>query len=233
MKSRILLFVAALVAAVGVATASDPVRVSVLGDSYSTFEGAVLPDTNEVWYFHKMKPKLSDVNKVEQTWWHRFIASGNYVLERNNSFSGATIDFLGYKDRNGKNADYSSRSFITRADNVGNPDLLLVFGATNDSWIKGPIGEYVYSDWTRDQLFTFRPAMACLLDKLTHLYPSARIVFMLNSGLRPEINESVRTLCSRYGVDLLELKAIDKRAGHPTVLGMKQIADQLRAFLHQ
>lgn len=232
MKSRILLILTALLMASAAAIAVEPpVRVSVLGDSYSTFEGAVMPDTNEVWYFNKMKPRLSDVTKVEQTWWRRFVDSGNYVLERNNSYSGSTIDFLGYKDRSGKNADYTSRSFITRADNLGNPELLLVFGATNDSWIKGPVGDYVYSDWTRSQLFTFRPAMACLLDKLTRLYPDARIVFMLNCGLRPEINESVETICRRYSVELLKLQSIDKRAGHPTILGMKQIARQLADFL--
>ena len=44
-------------------------------------------------------------------------------------------------------------------DNLGDPDIILVFGGTNDSWAGSPIGEYVWADWTDEQLYSFRPAM--------------------------------------------------------------------------
>ena len=30
---------------------NDSLRISILGDSYSTFYGCVVPDTNAIWYF--------------------------------------------------------------------------------------------------------------------------------------------------------------------------------------
>ena len=76
-------------------------KVSILGDSYSTFEGCVANDTNEIWYFKAENPvrnKRNDVTKVEETWWHQLISSNKgFVLEKNNSYSGATICYSGYK----------------------------------------------------------------------------------------------------------------------------------------
>ena len=72
--------------------------VSILGDSYSTFEGYVQPDTNFVWYL-KTPPKgrKTDMVSVRNTWWHQFIKENNYRLCVNNSFSGATICHTGYR----------------------------------------------------------------------------------------------------------------------------------------
>ena len=42
--------------------------VSILGDSYSTFEGFVEPASNELWYFATPDPDPTDVDDVKQTW---------------------------------------------------------------------------------------------------------------------------------------------------------------------
>ena len=83
--------------------------VSILGDSYSTFDGYVTPSTNEMWYYQGNRGN-NDVEDVTQTWWWQFIKNNGYRLCVNNSWSGATIGYYGY-DGN----DYSSRSFITRS----------------------------------------------------------------------------------------------------------------------
>ena len=62
-------------------------------------------------------------------------------------------------------------------------------------------------------------------------YIGTDIYFILNDKLRQEINESVRTICEHYGVELIELKDIDKKSGHPSVLGMQQIAEQVEERL--
>lgn len=199
--------------------------VSILGDSYSTFEGYVQPDTNYVWYFPTLKTN-TDVTSVRQTWWHRFISENKFRLCENNSFSGSTICNTGYN-----RADYSDRSFITRMDNLGNPDIIFIFGATNDCWAKAPIGNYQYEGWKKADLYSFRPAMAYLLDHMTARYPNVEIYFLLNSELTPEIDESVKTVCSHYHIDCIELKDIDKKSGHPSIKGMEQISNQVEAFL--
>lgn len=199
--------------------------VAILGDSYSTFEDYVTPDTNALWYFNRPNDR-TDVDRVGQTWWHQFISKNGYKLGVNNSYSGATICNTGYRAE-----DYTAESFITRMDNLGNPDMILVFGGTNDSWCGAPIGEYKYGDWTKRDLFSFRPAMARLLSGLQERYPNVEIYFLLNDGLKDSINESVKTVCAHYGVPVVELQGIDKKNSHPTVKGMTAIADQLGSFI--
>lgn len=72
------------------------------------------------------------------------VKEGGYKLGTIESYSSATICNTGYRDE-----DYSDRSFVTRCTNLGNPDIILICGATNDSWANVPIGEYKYSGWKR------------------------------------------------------------------------------------
>ena len=221
------------VLSVTVAMAQSSKSISILGDSYSTFEGYLQPDTNAIWYWDNVKAENTDVHHVRETWWHQFIKENGYRLCVNNSFSGATISYSGYKSGKPDFTDYSDRSFITRLKNLGTPDIILVFGGTNDSWAGSPIGEYQYEGWTRNDLFSFRPAMACLLEKMIDYYPNVEIVFLLNDDLKEEIDESVRTICTHYGVKWIEFEGIDKINGHPSVKGMKQIWEQLKAFFNR
>jgi len=218
--------------------ASRP-SISVLGDSYSTYEGYMSCDTNLVWYFPKGSAGAyhdsrngNDVSDVRQTWWHLLCAGHGFRLEANNSFSGATICYTGYRDRStGRPRDFTNRSFVSRVTQLGSPDIILICGATNDSWAGVPIGEYKWQDWTDDDLHTFRPAMACMLHRAQGRYPGVPVYFILNSELKPSINESVDSICARYGVQVIRLHDIDKQGGHPSVAGMKSIADQVAAAL--
>ena len=56
---------------------------------------------------------------------------------------------------------------------------------------------------------------------------------MANSELTDPINESIRTVCAHYGIPVIWLKEIDKRANHPTRAGMTAIADQVLQFLNK
>ena len=197
--------------------------IAILGDSYSTFEGFVEPEGNEVWYFGNGRD-YTDVDDVRQTWWQLLAREHGYKIGVNNSYSGATVSRTGYRGE-----DYTDRAFITRMNNLGNPDIILVFGATNDSWAGVPMGEYKYGGWTPMELYSFRPAMARLLDGLDARYPNVKIFFILNDILSDEINESVKTICDHYGVQLIQLRDIDKKSGHPSIKGMKQISDQVAA----
>lgn len=200
--------------------------VSILGDSYSTFEGYVTPSTNESWYFYHRSTKGNDVVNVEDTWWHQLIKDNNWKLCVNNSFSGSTISSSGYRGE-----DYTSRSFVTRASDLGNPDIIFVFGATNDSWVPSPIGNYKYEDWTEEDLKAVRPSLAKMLDYMTNRYLGAQIYFILNSELKNDINESVLEVCKHYDVPVIQLYDIDKQASHPSKEGMKAIAKQVNAFV--
>lgn len=200
--------------------------VSILGDSYSTYEGYVTPETNEMWYYAQGERGRTDVLDVKQTWWHLLISRQGWKLCQNNSYSGSTISYYGYSGN-----DYSKRSFLTRMDNLGCPDIIFIFGATNDSWAGAPIGDYQYENLSKANFWTFRPAMARMLEWMTNRYIGVDIYFLLNDGLRQEINESIRTICQHYGVACIELHDIDKQSGHPSVKGMQQIAEQVAGAL--
>lgn len=209
------------------ATAQSKTSVTIFGDSYSTYEGWLTPDSMETWY-HKAETsnKRTDVRKVSDTWWWQLIKKKDWKLERNNSWSGATVCYTGYDDR-----DYTYKSFLTRVDNLGSPDVILLFCATNDSWCGAQIGEYKYEDWRRADLYTFRPAFACLLSRLQERYPTAVLYVISNDGLRKEVTESMAAISSHYGVPMIQLHDIDKISGHPSVKGMRQIAEQVAAAI--
>ena len=208
--------------------AEDPteqvVRFSVLGDSYSTFEGYVYPDSNSVWYC--LPPdNLNDVTSVEEMWWYQVQQAMGWTLERNNSFSGSLVcnmDFAHY---------YGPYSFLRRMDNLGQPDVILIFGGTNDVWDEAPMGDFVYENWTEEQLCTFRPALACLFQRLRERYPNARPVFLADTALGDPFMESVHVITSHYGVLCVDLSGIKKYWEHPTVEGMTTIASQVVAKL--
>jgi hypothetical protein len=223
MKKITLTILAVLMAGIAVAQTK---AVSILGDSYSTYEDFVTPATNELWYYAKNSEQKTDVKDVRQTWWHQVIKENGWRLAVNNSYSGATISYTGY-DGN----DYSPRSFNTRMDNLGQPDIIFIFGATNDSWAGSPIGDFKYEGIKKADLYEFRPALAHMLRWMTDRYVNTEIYFILNTELKDEINTSVKTICEHYGVPVITLTEVDKISGHPSVKGMRQIADQVNSFL--
>lgn len=223
---KFLLAILLMALAWGASLSAQRRSVSILGDSYSTFEGFVRPDNNLVWYFADSDTARTDVSSVRDTWWHRFVRDNNLRLEQNNSYSGSTICNTGYDK-----ADYSDRSFVTRMKNLGSPDMIIIFGATNDSWAGAPIGEYKYGGWTAEDLNAFRPAMACMLATMKDYYPGTDIYFVLNCILSEDINDSVHEICRHYGVPVVDLEGIDCRHGHPTRKGMNQIAEQVKAVV--
>ena len=211
------LFLLMLMAVMFTYASAQTKKVSVLGVSYSTFVG-IIPSNYSSFYPNDR----NDVTKIEQTWWSLYVNAKGYALEKNDSWGGTTICGTGY---GGMNSSYSN--FISRVDSLGNPDIIFVFGGTNDAWANSPMGEYQYSDWTKDDCMYFRPALACLTDMLQKRYANAEICFILNSELREPVNESMREVCKHYNVKLVELHDIEKQNGHPSINGMKSICGQL------
>lgn len=210
------------------AAGGESPRVTIFGDSYSTFEGYI-PATHEPWYATDGSPfckAANDVRNVEQTWWWQVIDRIGGKLEVNNSWSGSTVGYYGYQNEN-----YDYRSFNTRAAYLGEPDIILCCCGTNDSWTGEKVGEYKYANWTENDMWYFRPAMARLVSTLRTNYPTAQLYIIVNSELKPEHTETMHTVARHYGVTSIQLHDIDKQQGHPSQAGMKAIADQVVAVL--
>ncbi len=200
-------------------------KMAILGDSYSTYEGYVEPDSNAIWYADESRYN-NDVHHVESTWWWILAEQLHAEITRNNSYSGSTICNTGYYKK-----DYSDRSFIARMDDIGKPDILFVFGGTNDCWANVPLGNYVYANWTKDDLFKFRPALCFLLQHLKKSLPSTRIIFIVNSKLSRPYTLSMYEAFIHYQTECIQLDGIDKQDGHPSTLGMQQIAMAIINYL--
>jgi hypothetical protein len=54
-----------------------------------------------------------------------------------------------------------------------------------------------------------------------------RLFFIQNTQLKPSFVESTQVICKHYNVPVIQLKDIDKKAGHPTIKGMQAIAQQV------
>ena len=160
-----------LLALVSMTATAQTKKVSILGDSYSTFQG-VNPEGYNPFYPNDR----NDVTEVSQTWWDLYIKAKGYQLEKNDSWGGSIICGTGYG-----RMDASRNNFISRVDRLGDPDIIFIFGGTNDAWANAPLGEYQWSDWTKDDCKNFRPAMACLIDMLKKQYPKAQLYSILNS----------------------------------------------------
>ncbi|MBO4597933.1 MAG: hypothetical protein J5676_08665 [Bacteroidaceae bacterium] len=206
----------------------DSVRVTIFGDSYSTFEGYI-PPTHEPWYApegSKWHKKNNDVKKVEQTWWWQVIDQLKWKLETNNSWSGSTVGYYGYRNEN-----YDYRSFNTRVPYLGEPDVILCCCGTNDSWTGELCGEYKYANWTESDMWYFRPAFARMVSNIRQNYPTAKLYIIINSELKPEHTETMQVISKHYGVPCLLLHDIEKQGGHPSQAGMKAFAKQVVDFL--
>ncbi len=207
----------------------------IFGDSYSTFKGFV-PDDYEIYYSENERPE-TDVTKVSQTWWHQVVNEGNLDLVLNNSWSGSPIGYTGYN-----NADCSkTSSFIYRLRQLiddgffdkNKIDTVFVFGGTNDSCCNAPLGEIKYSDWEEKDLYFVLPAVCYFLKLIKEALPQAKIYCLINADIiKPEIISCMKNACERYNITPIILENINKKCGHPTILGMTEIKNKVLSILN-
>lgn len=186
------------------------------------------PETNDVWEHYG----TIGVTSVEQMWWHQVATQMGWTMEKNNSFSGALIsNYSGFEG----GSYYTRHSFIRRMDNLGNPDVIFILGGTNDVWQDSPFGDFIYADWTEDQLCSFRPALAYLFDNVKRLHPNASIYFLLETSpcpggiteeTRQNLIESSHRIANHYNVECIDLE-IHKDWWHPDAQGQNDIARQV------
>ena len=213
---------------------ADIGNVFILGDSYSTFKGHN-PEGYDVWYYPEGND-MTDVTKVCETWWHGVISSTESNLLENCSFSGTTVCNTGY---NG--ADCREDSFIGRLDKYIDEgfferervDTFIILGSTNDCWAGSPKGELIYGDIPEKELYNVYPAFSYMLSRVKAACPLARCIFIMNYGLDGDFSEKFSEACAHYGVEFLPLKEFEINVGHPTVLGMKQIKEQVLSYLEE
>ena len=208
-------------------------NVVILGDSYSTFENYI-PDGYSCWYYPTAS--YTDVHSVKETWWHQLIHSTHSQLMLNSSYSGSTICNTGYD-----NADVSSSSFVGRITELLNKtdfekekvDTLIIYGGLNDYWANAPFGEFIYENWTKEDLYCIYPAFTYLLSTAKQGLPNARIVVIIEELLSEKMKENLAFLCQQLDVEYIQPKNISKKNSHPDLLGMDQLTEQIIEYFKQ
>ena len=204
--------------------------VVILGDSYSTFRGYI-PDGRECYY--PTPERVADVLTVEDTWWHQLFTKRNMTLLFNDSWSGSTVCTTVRDCHPPESAFIERMKQSLSAGKAGekSPECIFLFGATNDSWLNREVGSVMYEKWTEENLKHVLPAYCYMLDYVTRNNQNASIFCVLNTQLSPLIYQGILKACEYYGVAAIVLQDIDKQCGHPTRLGMKQIAHQIDVAL--
>ena len=206
-------------------------RVVIFGDSYSTHK-EYIPEGYAHYYCTEGRDPLRPITKMapEDTWCMKFIERTGCTIVRNDSWSGSTIGYMGYT------GDCStSSSFIYRYRKLAQEnffaengvDTIIVFGGTNDSWADVTLGEEKYADFCEDDLYNVLPAICYFMITLRNNHPNARVVFIANCDIKPEIIDCMRKVAKKVNVEYVELHDVHKVDRHPSALGMTQICDQI------
>lgn len=206
---------------------------SIIGDSYSAYSGWI-PEGYNSYYGNDETDTHKSVTSPTQMWWYILSNTLKMPLICNGSWSGTTICTTGYSG-----ADYTASAFITRVKSLFGennttavkPDIIFVFGGTNDDWANSPIGELKYSDWTTDDLKSVLPAFCYLLDYIKLYNPHATIINVVNEGMDAAIATGMATACEHYSAVNIELTGIDKLGGHPSATGQSTIANKIMTVL--
>ena len=210
-------------------------RFMILGDSYSTFEGAI-PE-GYLAYYTGHRDKEPDLPSRDATWWGLLAEELGWELVRNDSWSGSTVGFTGYN-----RADTSATSsFVGRLDRLieggffdrEEIDTVFVFGGTNDDWSDAPLGEEKLEGHKREDLFSVLPAIGYLFRRLREVLPCARIVGIANSNIKLPIVTAIENATRAVGGTFVRLSGIEKLASHPTAAGMRAIKEQVAAALRK
>ena len=209
----------------------------IFGDSYSTYEGQI-PEGYRTFYCpngREVGPAVTKM-KLEETWWHRFATQTNVNVLLNNSWSGSTIGYTGY---NGQDCSQIN-SFIYRFRLLKESgffkentiDEAIIFGGTNDSWSNAPLGEMKLSDWEEKDFYFVLPAICHFIYLVKSELPNAKIYFLINSNLKNEISDCIKTASKHYGIEAIPLSDIEKENGHPTPNGMQSICEQAIKYIN-
>ena len=226
-------------------------KISILGDSISTFEGYSQP-ANAVFY-DKDRKLSSGILTVLDTWWGMLIDELDAEFLVNNSISGSTVTW---------NSLYEVESYgcsDARTKSLGkdgvDPDIIIVYLGLND-W---GMGVKLTSDCQAEDktsLAIFSVAYRKMLEKLKKNYPNAEIWCLTlpisrcsqnekfafpyyNGGWHiAEYCEVIRNSALSCNCEIIDLykysEPYDTIDGfHPNREGMRKIAEGILTILNQ
>ena len=217
--------ISAVVPAVDASTASVPSatvslqgkKVSILGDSISTFTGTMPADYN-IYY-----PESGDIPNAGQTWWGQLLANTGMVLCRN--ASSANTDVTGNSlALDGSAPGCSIRRIVDLKGTDGsNPDVIIIYMGINDFARSRTLGSFTSPGvQTEGEVMVFTDAYELMLQKIKALYPTASIycctllercdlngntgapAVNLNGDTVADFNTQIKAIAKAYGASVID-----------------------------
>lgn len=199
------------------------IRISVLGDSVSTFDGYT---PEEAVFYDRWRQEESGVRTVEETWWMQVIQGLGGELGVNNSYAGTTV-------AGGLAVSGTSRHRLQALGSAGMPDMILVAMGAND-WGFGVLPQEFEYEYRR------------MLQRMRRMYPDTEVwcATLLRGRPVPEedmffnvdgvisqnvYSDIIRRIAAEEGVRTADLAAYHMEyesmdGVHPNWEGMKTIA---------
>lgn len=204
--------------------------LGILGDSYSTYLGWV-PGDYVSWYNDNGNECENNMRAVEQTWWWQLCKEADLELTANCSYSGSPVCNTWYDQADASEVSFIKRMYRELGEEMTSPDIILVFGGTNDFWAGVPIGSEKYADWTKEELKEFAPAFCYMMDYLKKTHNSSKIYNIVNDDITGPIRDWMIQICKHFDIPCILLENVEKENGHPNQRGMKQICEQVLAYI--
>ncbi len=221
-------------------------KVGVLGDSISTFEGALCNEDYVPFYPAKdpnvAKGSANAVNCKEKTYWWRLIYDHmkHGQLDVNNSWSGTRVV---HEMKSGRVTGNSiGAGFVDRAYNFVDPDIILIHGGTNDKVKTSEMGS---NDWDYPigqlNVNAYRSAYIQLIKMLQQRYEGVQIIIIVGDRLGHYVPDTEYDPDKDYARATIEIArhfglpyvsftdiTIEKCAGsHPTSAGFDLMAQTI------
>ena len=202
-------------------------KIAIIGDSISTFQGWDIYDS-----YYPTQYSPADVNRVCDTWWHRFMQVTGSTLLSNASFGGACV--TNQRPVNPKDTFYDRVSYIGLN---GTPDIILVELGTNDWAYEAALGNEYNYDLAIEEYdeSKFIPAYIKGIKALLSAYPNAKIILVALKMSSP-YSTAIANIAEHFGLLYVKLRNypvchdevyIFGEEVHPTNDGMEIIANTI------
>lgn len=214
-----------------------PKRVSIIGDSISSFNGYI--PSGYSWHYPCAD---GSVTRVEQTWWHQLIYKkmSDAILDVNMSYAGSAVANSDEAASGTRKDAWCNNSYVQRyirLGGIGQPDIVLIHGGTNDwahsdfcplypgsadcrnaeappAGILKTIFDTADAADNREEIESlahndFCSAYIKLLCLIRNQYPDAKIVCIIGDYLSEGIEKSIIAIADHYGAKYIDLLAVN------------------------
>lgn len=176
-------------------------RISVIGDSYSTFDET---GTYSEEFYYPFHSKGNDVTEKSQTWWEVLARKAGMTVIGVDAYSGSSIT-----EREGD----KTPSMVSRikAAPEKHADVIILMGGLNDAWQEAEIGSADPKYAVESECNKFAPALRYALKLLKEKNPDSKIIYSLIVYDRSveAYQKAAETICKEENVIFVPISGVN------------------------